>query len=94
VWIWDQAATSGWLTAVCLMPSTYVAPAYTASSNFGALTYRKVVSATWRTLQLRAVAESTFLNHLAAVVRSRTASKGDSTTLVVRRWRQCSRGNR
>ena len=40
-----------------------------------------------------AVAESTFLKRLAAAVRSRTAAKGDSTTFVVRRWRQCSRGN-
>ncbi len=30
---------------------------------------------------------------LPAVVRSRTAAKGDSTTFVVRRWRQCSFGN-
>ena len=43
--------------------------------------------------QMRAVAKSTFLKRLAAVVRSRTAANGDSTTFVVRRWRQCSRGN-
>jgi hypothetical protein len=41
-----------------------------------------------------AVPFSTFLNRLAAVVRSRTAAKGDSTILVVRRGTQGSRGNR
>jgi hypothetical protein len=35
---------------------------------------------------------STFLNRLAAVVRSRTGANGDSTTFVVRRCFQCSAG--
>ena len=35
----------------------------------------------------------TRLSRFPAVVRSRTAAKGDSTTFVVRRCCQCSRGN-
>jgi hypothetical protein len=42
---------------------------------------------------MMAVAESTFVKRLAALVRSRAAAKGDSTTFVVRKWRQCSRGH-
>ena len=42
---------------------------------------------------MRAVADSTRLYRLPAVVRRRTAAKGDSTTFVVRRCRQCSGGN-
>lgn len=90
---WDQAATSWWLTGLCLIPSTYFAPEYTAGSNAGALSRRKVFSAPWRTFQLIAVAASALLNRFAAVVRNRTAAKGNSITFVVRRWRQCSRGN-
>jgi hypothetical protein len=90
---WDQAATSGWTTTICFTLSLYRAPAYTPGSNSGLLRRRKVLSAIWSTFQIIAVAESTFLKRLAAVVRSRTAAKGDSTMFVVRRWRQCSRGN-
>ena len=42
---------------------------------------------------MRAVAQSTFVKRVAAVVRRRTAANGDSTTVVVRRWRQGSRGH-
>jgi hypothetical protein len=66
------------------MPATYVAPAYT-DSNSGALRYRNVVSATCSTVQIIAVAESTFLNRFTAVARRRTAAKGDATTFVDRR---------
>ena len=81
---WDQATTSWWHTGLCLIPSTYLVPAYTAGSNSGALSRRKVFSATWSTFQIIAGAESTFFNRFAAVVRRRTAATGDSTTFVVR----------
>src|SRR5262249_42717399 len=74
-------------------PSTYCAPAYTAGSNSAPLSRRKVGSATCKIFQITAVAFSTFLKRLAAVVRSRTVANGDSTGLVVRRCGQCSRGN-
>ena len=77
----------------CFTPSTKCAPAYTAGSHSGALRRRNVVSATWRTFQIMEVADSTRLNRVAAVVRSRTAANGASTTFVVRKWRQCSRGH-
>jgi hypothetical protein len=54
------------------------------------LSRRNVVSAPCRSFQISAVADDTFLNRFAAVVRNRTAAKGDSTTLVVRRWIQCA----
>ena len=68
-------------------PSTYCAPAYTAGSNSAPLSRRKVDSATCNIFQINAVAFSTFLKRLAAVVRSRTVAKGDSTTFVVRKVR-------
>lgn len=40
-----------------------------------------------------AVVHSTFSRRFAAEVRSRTAAKGDSTTFVVRRCRQCVFGD-
>ena len=43
---------------------------------------------------MNAVAFSTFLKRLAAVVHSRTVAKGDSTTFEVLRGGPCSRGNR
>ncbi len=42
---------------------------------------------------MTAVAFSTRLNRLAAVVRSRTAANGDSIGFVVRRCFQCAFGN-
>ncbi len=53
----------------------------------------QVRSATSNVFQMTAVAFSTRLNRLAAVVRSRTAAKGDSIGFVVRRCFQCSAGN-
>jgi len=50
--------------------------------------------ATSSIFQITAVARSTFLNRLAASVRSRNAANGDSTTFVVCRWCQCSFGYR
>jgi hypothetical protein len=47
-----------------------------------------VLSARWRTFRIIAVAVSTCLNPLAAVVRRRTAAHGESTICVVHRWRQ------
>src|SRR5215813_8866469 len=76
-----------------LSPSLYCAPAYTAGSNSAPLSRRKVDSATCNSFQITAVAFSTFLNRFAAVVRSRTVANGDSTTLLVRKCTQCSRGN-
>jgi hypothetical protein len=55
----------------------------------GALGRRNVVAARWRTFQRIAVAGSTSLNRVAAVVRNRTAADEDATPCVVRRWRQC-----
>jgi hypothetical protein len=81
---WDQAATSWWLTATCWMPSTSWAPGYTAGRNSGALSRRKVCSATRSPFQIIAGAEATCFNRFAAVGHRRTAAKGDATTLVVR----------
>jgi hypothetical protein len=46
---------------------------------------------TCKIFQMSVVACSTFLNRLAAVVRSRTVAKGDSITFEVLRCGQCSR---
>ena len=89
----SQAAILCGVRAVRGTPSTYCAPAYTAGSNSAPLSRRKVDSATCNSFQINAVAFSTFLKRLAAVVRSRTVAKGDSTTFVVLRCGQCSRGN-
>ena len=62
----------------------------TSGSNLGASRRRKVCSATSSVFQITPVAFSTFLNRLAAAVRSRTAANGDSTGFVVRRCFQCS----
>ena len=88
-----QAARGCRVLALSRMPSTYCAPAYTAGSNSAPLSLRKVDSATCKIFQINAVAFSTFLKRLAAVVRSRTVAKGDSTIFVVRKCTQCSRGN-
>ena len=61
--------------------------------QLGRIERRKVCSATSSVFQITAVAFSTFLNRLAAAVRSRTAANGDSTGFVVRRCFQCSCGN-
>ncbi len=74
-------------------PLTYMAPLATSASNSGASRRRNVFSAMSSVFQITAVAFSTFLNRLAAAVRSRTAAKGDSTGFDVRRCFQCSRGN-
>ena len=88
----DQAAAfTG--DGVMAMPSWYCAPWNTSLQRFGALSFRKRCSATRSNRQMIAVAFSTFLKRFAAEVRSRTAANGDSTTLVVRRCRQCSFGN-
>jgi hypothetical protein len=44
-------------------------------------------------LQITSVACSTFLNRLAAALRSHTATKGDSSGFVVKQYFQRSRGN-
>ena len=49
-------------------------------------------SATSNVFQITAVAFSTFLNRLAAAVRSRAAANGDSTGFVVRRCFQYCQG--
>ena len=67
------------------LPSAYRLPASTPGSRWGALSFRNRFSATMRSFQISAVAPSTFLNRLAAEVRSRTAANGLSTTFVVRR---------
>ena len=56
------------------------------------MSFRNRFSATMRSFQISAVAPSTFLNRLAADVRSRTAANGLSTTFVVRRCLQCPAG--
>src|SRR4029434_7206264 len=88
-----QAATFCCRLVLRCTPSTYCAPAYTVGSNSAPLSRRKVDSATCNTFQINAVAFSTFLKRLAAVVRNRTVANGDSTTLLVRKCGQCSRGN-
>src|SRR5262249_25186039 len=87
-----QAAILWGVLVIRCRPSTYCVPAYTAGSSSAPLSRRKVDSATCNIFQINAVAFSTFLNRLAAVVRSRTVAKGDSITLLVRKWGQCSRG--
>jgi hypothetical protein len=52
------------------------------------LSRRKVDSATNTIFQINAVAFSTFLKRLAAVVRKRTVAKGDSSTFVIRKCGQ------
>jgi hypothetical protein len=52
------------------------------------LSCRNVDSATCNIFQINAVACSTSLNRLAAVVRNRTVAKGDSTTLEILRCGQ------
>src|SRR5262247_3214248 len=54
-----------------------------SASSSGASRRRKVFSAMSSVFQITAVAFSTFLNRLAAAVRSRTAAKGDSTGFAV-----------
>ena len=71
---------------------TYVTPSATSPSTSGAFSLRKRLSATIKVFQITATAFSTFLNRFAALVRRRTAAKGDSTTFVVRRCVQCSFG--
>src|SRR4029079_4901759 len=88
----SQAAIFCRMLVVRCTPATHCVPAYTAGSNSAPLSRRKVDSATCNSFQINAVAFSTFLKRLAAVVRSRTVAKGDSTTLVVRMWDQCSLG--
>ncbi len=61
-------------------------------SKCGALSFPDLFSATSSSRQISAVALSTRLNRFAAVVRSRTEANGLSTTLVVRRCRQCFSG--
>jgi len=83
----DQAATPI-LSGSSGNPLTKFIPRYTSWGNSGAFSRRNLFSATGSILKITAVAFSTFLNRLAASVRSRSAAKGDSTTLVVRRWIQ------
>jgi hypothetical protein len=74
-------------------PLMYVTPSATSASNSGASSRRTVRSAIRSVFQMTAVAFSTRLNRLAAVVRSRTAANGDSIGFVVRRCFQCAFGN-
>ncbi len=85
---WNQAAAPFGVTGFCL-PSTTWMPAETSSSNSGVFRRRNRASATCNTCQINAVADSTPLSRLPAVVRSRTAAEGDSTPLVVRGCCQC-----
>src|SRR3989441_12338691 len=62
-----------------------MAPLATSASNSGASRRRNVFSAMSSVFQITAVAFFTFLNRLAAAVRSRTAAKGDSTGFDVRK---------
>ena len=59
------------------------------SISSGAFNRRNRCSATSSIFQITAWAFSTFLNRLAASVRSRRAANGDSTGLVVRRCCHC-----
>ncbi len=86
----DQAAAFAW-ARFSRTPSTYTTPS--ATSGKRGASSRKLCSATTSVLQMTAVAFSTFLNRLAAAVRSRTAANGDFTTFVVCRCFQCSFGN-
>src|SRR6185295_19413404 len=85
---WTQAARRCWVFNVRGTPLTYWVPAYTAGSNSAPLSLRNVDSASCNSFQINAVAFSTFLKRLAAVVRSRTVANGDSTTLLVRKCGQ------
>jgi hypothetical protein len=62
-----------------------VAPAATFTINSGAFSFRKLFSSTISSFQIIEVAFSTRLYRFAALVRNRTAAKGLSTGLVVRR---------
>ena len=64
----------------------------TAAAHFLFMTLRDRFSATKSSFQISAVALSTRLKRFAAVVLSRTAAKGLSTTFVVRRCFQWSSG--
>ena len=66
-------------------PLTYVTPSATSASSSGASSRRNVRFAMSSVFQMTAVAFSTRLNRLAAVVRRRTAAKGDSIGFVVLR---------
>jgi len=66
---------------ITLTPLTSVAPC----NPSGASRRRKLLSATMSTFQITAVAFSTFLYLMAAVVLRRTTAKGDSMTFVVRK---------
>ena len=86
-------ARGDWISETLTLITRTPLPLATSASNSGASSRRKVFSAISSVFQITAVAFSTFLNRLAAAVRSRTAANGDSTGFDVRRCFQCSRGN-
>lgn len=68
-------------------------PEATSGNSSDAFSVLHACSATRSIFQMIAVAPATRLYRREASVRKRTEAKGDSTMVVVRRCRQCSRGN-
>ena len=73
-------------------PSSNGFPSYTSLIRCRALSAREDLCATISSFQVIAWALSIFLKRRETSLLSRTALKGDSIMLVVRRWIQCPLG--